>query len=319
MKTDVGELSNHPGVGCAPSRPALPVASRRRGITSAIAMTFMVLIGCLALGFYATMTTSTKLSENDQKGARALMAAESGIQFMRLNRAHVQLPPLTTPDQVLAALFADLKVSTRVIGNLGANTVGFANGTISIPAEANQILVTNAADNTGFRVTITRISPTTDGVVCTVTGHTGTGRYHRSKRVALEFTRQEIPTAQRPYFAERLLGIYFPAQLEPFVYRTASDLSSDYSGGYWTFLELGNGGFYMCPETGQRYRVASPNGFECVLSADAFGITACLYAYSRLSFVALKPTATTYARQYHALREYMMDHAEAAEILRATD
>jgi hypothetical protein len=198
MKTDVGKLSNHPGVGCAPSRPALPVASRRlrgRGITSAIAMIFMVLIGCLALGFYATMTTSTKLSENDQKGARALMAAESGIQFMRLNLAHVQLPPMTTPDQVLAELFADLKVSTQMIGNLGTNTVGFANGTISIPAEANQIIVTNAADNTGFRVTITRISPTIDGVVCTVTGHTGTGRYHRSKRVALDFTRQEIPSS----------------------------------------------------------------------------------------------------------------------------
>jgi Tfp pilus assembly protein PilX len=44
--------------------------SLRCGITSVIAMIFMVLIACLALGFYATMTTSTKLSQNDQKGAR---------------------------------------------------------------------------------------------------------------------------------------------------------------------------------------------------------------------------------------------------------
>ena len=158
-------------------------------------MIFMVVIGLMALGFYATMTTSTKLSENDQKGARALMAAESGIQFMRLNLANVQLPPLTTPDQVLAELFADLKVSTRVLGNLGTNTVGFANGTISIPAEANQLVVTNPSDNSGFTVKITRISPTMDGIVCTVTGHTGSGRYHRAKTVALDFTRQEIPSS----------------------------------------------------------------------------------------------------------------------------
>src|SRR5687767_4115544 len=106
MNRDVGDVLNHPGRVAPPSRRTRRAARRlrRRGITSAIAMIFMVLIGCLALGFYATMTTSTKLSENDQKGARALMAAESGIQFMRLNLAHVQLPPLTTPDNVLAEL-----------------------------------------------------------------------------------------------------------------------------------------------------------------------------------------------------------------------
>jgi hypothetical protein len=62
-----------------------------------------------------------------------------------------------------------------------------------------------------------------------------------------------------------------------------------------------------------------PNGYEGVLSGDAFGIAACLHVYSRLSFIASQPVATTYACQYQWLREYMMDHAEVAEILRATD
>lgn len=54
------------------------------------------------------------------------------------------------------------------------------------------------------------------------------------------------------------------------------------------------------------------------MSADAFGITVCMYAYSQLSFGAGE-FAETCAEQYHLLREYMMDHAEAGAVLRTTD
>lgn len=66
---------------------------RRRGITAVLAMIFMGLIG--TLGFYSTITTSTKLAHNDENGARALAAAESGLQFMRYHLAWVELPPTT--------------------------------------------------------------------------------------------------------------------------------------------------------------------------------------------------------------------------------
>jgi len=179
----------------AQTRNAAARRTARRGITSVIAMIFMVLIACLALGFYATMTTSTKLSQNDQKVARALVAAESGIQFMRLQLSRVVVPPLTTPDQLVGEVYNDLRLSTPVLGNLGTNTVGFANNTITIPAEANQMIVTDPADNCGFTVTITRISPSVDGVLCKITGHSGTGRAHRTKNVRLHFVRQEIPSS----------------------------------------------------------------------------------------------------------------------------
>ena len=158
-------------------------------------MIFMVLIACLALGFYSSMTTSTTLAQNDKKGARCLVAAESGIRFMRLQLAHVKLPPMTTSDQVVAEIFTDLKVSTQLLGNLGTNTVGFANGTITIPAEAKQIISTDPSDQSGFSVTISRISNTVDGVTVTVTGHSGTGRAYRTKKVKLNFIRQEIPSS----------------------------------------------------------------------------------------------------------------------------
>jgi hypothetical protein len=58
--------------------------------------------------------------------------------------------------------------------------------------------------------------------------------------------------------------------------------------------------------------------YEGDLSGDALGITACLYAYSNLSF-SLSDIAEDYARQYHLLREYMLGHPEVREILGAID
>ena len=131
--------------------------------------------------------------------------------------------------------------------------------------------------------------------------------------------RHELPTAQRSIHVETLFGLHFPFELEPYVFDTASQFSPDYRGGFWNFFALDNDGFYLAPDSESAFRVRSPNGYEGVMSEDAFGIVVCLFAYSHLSFNVRKPIATTYSRHYHLLREYMMDHAEVAEILRATD
>lgn len=128
-----------------------------------------------------------------------------------------------------------------------------------------------------------------------------------------------IPTHRRCDHADRLFGIHFPMQLEPYIFSVSAELSPDYRGGYWEFFELGNGGFYMAPDADRPFAVSCPNGYVGTLSADAFGITACLYAYSRLSFVAESHIAEVYARHYHLLREFMMNHAEIGPILGATD
>lgn len=130
-------------------------------------------------------------------------------------------------------------------------------------------------------------------------------------------TRELVLAHQRGTHVDDLFGIQFPMQLEPYIFGVASELSPDYNGGYWDFYALGNGGFYMAPDADTPFTVICPNGYDGVLSADAIGITACLYAYSRLSFVAGRDIAEVYARQYHLLREYMMEHAEASAILGA--
>ena len=131
-------------------------------------------------------------------------------------------------------------------------------------------------------------------------------------------TRQLVADDQRIHLTADLFGVYFPLRLEPFVYAMTSKLSDDYGGGYWNFYVLGNGGFYMAPDGDGRFQVVSENGFECFMSAEALGITACLYAYSHLAF-GDDDFSETCARHYHRLRDFMMEHPEARAILAAID
>ncbi|MEN8108274.1 MAG: antirestriction protein [Pseudomonadota bacterium] len=117
---------------------------------------------------------------------------------------------------------------------------------------------------------------------------------------------------------ERLFGMCFPLQLEPVIYGITDRMAEECTGGFWDFYTLSNGGFYMAPATDERFEVTCQNQYRGVLSADALGITACLYAYSNLSFSG-DDFAREYARHYHLLREYMMEHPEVREILGATD
>ena len=115
-----------------------------------------------------------------------------------------------------------------------------------------------------------------------------------------------------------LFGFHWASRLEPCVYAMADSLSADYRGGYWDFYSLSNNSFYMAPHGDDRYHVVCENGFEGELSPDAFGMTVCLYTYSRLSFSRML-IADLCAGQYHRLREFALEHAEVEDILGATD
>ena len=130
-------------------------------------------------------------------------------------------------------------------------------------------------------------------------------------------TSQRIKEGQRINHTAELFGIHFPMALEPAIYQFAERLSPDYNGGYWQFDQLASGGFYMAPDTDNIFNICCDNGFEGTMSADALGITACLYAYSNLSF---DPKLTKIcSKHYHLLRDYTLEHNEARTILSATD
>ena len=132
-------------------------------------------------------------------------------------------------------------------------------------------------------------------------------------------TRQQVIDKQRIQHTADLFGIRFPLNIEPAVYSIAGNIASEYNGAYWEFYALSNGGFYMAPSFEQLYQVSCENGYEGTLSADALGISACLYAYSHLSFSSNEAFAEICANHYHWLREFMLQHLEAGNILRAID
>ena len=132
-------------------------------------------------------------------------------------------------------------------------------------------------------------------------------------------TQTLVPEDQRLAVTERLFGVWFPMRLEPYIYTVTERLTKDYHGGYWDFHTLSNGGFYMAPSTDRSFHVICENQFEGDLTADALGITACLYAYSNLSFSGPDALADICNDQYYLLRDYMMEHPEAEAILKAID
>lgn len=56
-------------------------------------------------------------------------------------------------------------------------------------------------------------------------------------------TRELVPVNRRLVVIAELFGVWFPLRLEPIVYTITERLTKDYSGGYWEFYSLSNGGF----------------------------------------------------------------------------
>lgn len=127
-----------------------------------------------------------------------------------------------------------------------------------------------------------------------------------------------VPELQRMDVADQHFGIRFPLTVEPMIFQFASQLAPSYSGGYWHFYTLSNGGFLMAPDLEGTFEVIADNGYSGQLSAMALGITACLYAFSNLSFGG-GGFAVACAEQYHQLLDFAMQHPESAAIRAAID
>ena len=131
--------------------------------------------------------------------------------------------------------------------------------------------------------------------------------------------RELLSDEQRIEMPAKLFGASaFAFKVEPAIFDMAGMLSTDYRGGYWDFYHLSNGGWYMSPSSETIYTISSMNGFTGKVSGDALGITACLFAFSHLSF-GRDAAAEVCAEHYHLLRDFAMDHPEAMAIMAATD
>ena len=129
----------------------------------------------------------------------------------------------------------------------------------------------------------------------------------QAREIANDERMQTLPR----HFGREMLAVEYA------IYAFMRKLARQYTGGYWTFYELSNGGFYMAPECETTFHVSvDGNDFQGTMSADAAGITACLFALSHLSF---QIPSGTIANHYHQLRDFALEHAEAGAILAAID
>lgn len=136
--------------------------------------------------------------------------------------------------------------------------------------------------------------------------------------ITKSITNTIVPESERLAFVDRLFGIQYVLKLEPTVFTMAERIAPDYTGAYWIFHALGNGGFYMAPRFDTEFSISCENGYEGKLSPDALGITACLHSFSHFSFGDGRLEQVC-AEQFNLLRAFVLEHPEAKAVLRATD
>src|SRR3954470_19711876 len=83
--------------------------SKRRGVSAVLAMLFLVLFSSLAVGFYAAVNTSVQIAHNETYGRRALLAAESGMEFIRYQLSNIAVPQGTKPEDMWTVACTQLK------------------------------------------------------------------------------------------------------------------------------------------------------------------------------------------------------------------
>jgi len=125
-----------------------------------------------------------------------------------------------------------------------------------------------------------------------------------------------VPDGKRLQMLPRHFGRHM-LTVESAVYAFMRKLSARYISGYWSYYELSNGGCFLAPQGETFFHIAvEGNGFEGAMSAEASGITACLFAFSHLSFQIADERI---ANHYHQLRDFALGHPEASAILAAID
>ena len=124
-----------------------------------------------------------------------------------------------------------------------------------------------------------------------------------------------VPDHARPRTLPRHFGRHTLA-VEGLIYDFMARFARRYAGGYWRFVELSNGGFYMRPPAQSYELCIGSNGFEGRMSADAAGITVCLFTFSHLSF---HYTTEVFSQHFHWLRDFALNHTEASLIFQAID
>lgn len=123
-----------------------------------------------------------------------------------------------------------------------------------------------------------------------------------------------VPGHLRPgTLPKRFPNLYLVFEMSVFNYMDT--FVKSYKGGYWEFVNLSNGGFYMSLQSDESFLVEiTSNDFAEILSADAASLVANLFVYCRL---ANQHKLNYLIEGFHALRQFALNHPESKLILSA--
>ncbi len=139
------------------------------------------------------------------------------------------------------------------------------------------------------------------------------------KNLEMKVTATRVKERKRTFFLFDLCnGEVEALHFEHLVYAWMGKLSA-YTGGYWHFYKLSNGGGYMALAQEDTVTINSTNGFSFEMSPDAAGIVVTLFAMSHASETFQGEARDRMVDQYHNLLDYIEFHPEAAKIYGAID
>ena len=170
-----------------PSGPNRPAGarnrrlSRRHGLSSLLAMLFLVLFSTLAVGFYTSSATSSQISGNNRSLSLAQSAAEAGTQYIRYRLYKMVIAPNTPDSALMAAVAADLNVQMNQGPVMNGNPVTVVSNVIYIPSATGWATVDSNL-GTKFRAKIEQ-----SGKFLIVTVNGAAGNLNVAKAVQLQY------------------------------------------------------------------------------------------------------------------------------------
>ena len=130
-----------------------------------------------------------------------------------------------------------------------------------------------------------------------------------------------VKDSERLRFLPKHLGRWM-MKGENVIFSCMKKLSSDYNGGHWNFYELSNGGFFMAPSSDSQFNICVPgNQSESVVSPDAAGVIATLFALNQLMYIIPESSddLENIVNFYYLLRDFAIEHQEKSKIMSAID
>ena len=137
-------------------------------------------------------------------------------------------------------------------------------------------------------------------------------------RKSIPITRQLVLQDQQSAAIKEMFGVGFNLELIVRGFALSMTNDSQHNHNWWRCYSLSNGGIYLAMDAAsQTYRVAYDSGGQAELTSEALSIACGLLAYNSLSFSWSLAFAEANDRCYFLLRQYAMEHREAADIMEA--